>query len=49
MFCVGVVVVCRCVSSTDVFLWGSFWSGIELICVLLAYRYVITFRPCLGS
>jgi hypothetical protein len=27
IFCLNVVVVCTCVSSTDVFLWGSSWSG----------------------
>jgi hypothetical protein len=35
MFCLDVVVVCRCVSSTDVFLRGSSWSCIDVVCVLL--------------
>jgi hypothetical protein len=47
MFYLDVVVVCRCVSSTDVFLWGSYWSFIDEICVLLACKYVIAFLPCL--
>jgi hypothetical protein len=42
MFRLDVVVVCRCVSSTDVFLWASSWSCIEA-CVLLPYRYVTVF------
>jgi hypothetical protein len=48
MFCLDVVVVCRCVSSTDVFLWGSSWSCID-VCVLLACRYMIAFSPCMCS
>jgi hypothetical protein len=47
MFRLAVVVVYRCVSSTDVFIWGSFWSCVDVVCVLLACRYVIMFSPCL--
>jgi hypothetical protein len=49
MFCLDVVVLCRRVSSTDVFLWGSTWSCIDVVCVLLACRYMIAFSPCLCS
>jgi hypothetical protein len=37
------------VSCTDVLLWGSFWSWIDVVCVLLACRYMTAFSPCLCS
>jgi hypothetical protein len=49
MFCLGVVVVCRCLSSTHVFLLGSSWSCIDVTCDLLACRYMIAFSHCLCS
>jgi hypothetical protein len=45
MFCLAVVVVCRCVSSTDVFHWDSHCSCTGVVCVLLACS-VIEFPPC---
>jgi heme exporter protein D len=47
MFCLDVAVVCRCVSSTDVFLSGSSWSCIDLVSDLLACRYMGAFSPCI--
>jgi hypothetical protein len=47
MFCLNVVVAHRCVLSIDVFLRGSSWSFIEVVCVLLACGYVIAFLLCL--
>jgi hypothetical protein len=41
--------MCRCVCYTDVFLWGSSWSCIVALCVLLSCRYMITFSSCLCS
>jgi hypothetical protein len=49
MFCMDAEVVYRCVSSADVFLWGSSWSCIAVVCSLLACRYVTAFSPCLCS
>jgi hypothetical protein len=37
------------VSYTDVFLWGSSRSFIDVIYVLLACRYMIASAPCLCS
>jgi hypothetical protein len=48
-FLLDVVVVCRCVSSTDVLLWCSSWSCIDAVCVLLASRHMIAFYPSLFS
>jgi hypothetical protein len=42
MFCLDVVIVSRCISTTNVFLWGSSWFCIDVF-VLLACRYVIAF------
>jgi hypothetical protein len=33
MPCLNIVVVCRCVSSTDVFVWDSSWSCVGVVCV----------------
>jgi hypothetical protein len=33
MFCLDAVVMCTCVSYTDLFLWGSSWSCIDIVCV----------------
>jgi hypothetical protein len=30
-------------------LWGSSWSCIDVVCVLLACRYMTVFSPCLCS
>jgi hypothetical protein len=46
---VRVIVVSGCVSSTDVFLWGSSWSCTDVVCILLACRYTIACSPCLCS
>jgi hypothetical protein len=46
MYCLGVVVVCRHVSSTHVFLWGLSWPFINVVCVLLLCGYVIAYSPC---
>jgi hypothetical protein len=48
MFCVGVEVVCRCVPSTDVLLWGSSWSCIDVlyvVCVLSGKRQRRCYKP----
>jgi hypothetical protein len=49
MFCLDVVVVVSYVdvSATDMFLWGSSWSSIDEVCLLLASRSKIAFSPCL--
>jgi hypothetical protein len=49
MFCLDVVVEHRCVPSIDVFLRGSSWSFIDVVCVLLARRYETAFSLCLHS
>jgi hypothetical protein len=43
-----VVGLCRSVSSTDVFLWGSSWSCTDAACALLAcmYMYIVS---CYGT
>jgi hypothetical protein len=50
MFFLDIVVMSRCVSSTNIFIWGCSWSCINVyvVCVLLACRYMI-FSPCLYS
>jgi hypothetical protein len=49
MFCLDAVIVCRCVSSADMFIWGSSWSCIDIwvVSVCLACKYMIVFSPCL--
>jgi hypothetical protein len=49
VFCLDVVVVHRYVSSARVIIWGSSWSCVDVICVLLACKYVIASSPCLCS
>jgi hypothetical protein len=49
MFCLDVVVECRCVFSTDVFLWDPSCSCNYIVYVLLACMYMIAFSPCLCS
>jgi hypothetical protein len=49
MVCVDVVVVCICVSSTDLFLRDSSNSRVDVVCVLFACRHVTAFPPCLCS
>jgi hypothetical protein len=49
MFCLDVAVACRFVSSTNVFLWGSSWSCVDVIHVLLVCRYMTAFSPCFCS
>jgi hypothetical protein len=48
IFCLNIIVVCTCVSSTDVFLCGSSWSCIDVF-VLFAFRCRVVFSPCLCS
>jgi hypothetical protein len=36
-----------CLDVVDVYLWGSSWSFVDVMCVLLACKYVITFSSCL--
>jgi hypothetical protein len=48
MFCLAVVIVCICVSFTDVFLWGSPWSCIDVVCASLACS-MNKLSPCLCS
>jgi hypothetical protein len=44
MFCMDIM-LCVCVSSIDVFLWGSCWSCNDVVYVLLACRCVIMYSP----
>jgi hypothetical protein len=36
----------KTIYSADVFIWGSPWSCIDVVCVLVACRYMIEFPPC---
>jgi hypothetical protein len=49
VFCLDVVVVCRCASSFSEFLWGSYWFYVIVYVFLLACSYVIAISLVFGG
>lgn len=54
MLCLDAAVVCRCLSSTNVFLLGSFWSGMcthfcenTYLVLFICGEDVCFFSPCI--